>query len=653
MCGIAGIYGSRKPQSLAAMLKAMHHRGPDDQGIYQEANIALGMVRLAVIDTSSDGHQPMRNDDGSIWLVYNGETYNFQALRTDLIAKGYSFHSHSDTEVVLKLYEHYGDDFLLKLRGMFALAIYDKRQGVDKARLLLARDHLGIKPLLYYRSGENWLFASELKGLLASGLVTRDIEPEALRLLLTFGSVTQPYTLLKNVYALLPGHRLIIEQGVEKIERYWQLSTERAAQEIQGLTYNDLVSLVRTKLEESVRLQMVSDVPLGAFLSGGVDSAFLSALMARNSQRPIKTFSVGFEAEGYQIDESFDAEKIAQFIESEHNRFVVTGDLVRNHIHRIAVALDQPSVDGVNSYFVSLAARQSVTVAISGTGGDELFAGYPWFISMILASEQERNPSFKQYLKILLAKFARLPWFNGLQQHQKFGLLLEGIRKAHGFLPHYARIHQIFAANGAAQFLNKDLYHGASLGRETSLDVFADELPDAATLERVSALCLRGYTQNQLLRDIDAVSMSHSLEVRVPFLDPVLTDLALALPGNTKVGILKNIPNPETASYRATGTKRILIDASVGLLPPGMDNQPKRGFAMPFSTWLQGSLQDVFTDSLAIDTVKQRGLFDPEAVTILQKSFAAGEASWAQPWLLMMIELWCQQILDVPQKVEY
>lgn len=647
MCGIAGITGNSPPECIASMVSAMHHRGPDDSGIFHEMGIALGMARLSVIDITSAGHQPMRNQDASIWIVYNGEAYNFRQERSILEGKGYSFASRSDTEVILRMYEVYGDDFLLRMRGMFALGIYDKRKGSGGERLLLARDHFGIKPLLYCRVGAKFLFASEMKAILASDLVERQVEPEALRLLLTFGSITQPYTMVKGVKMLLPGHRLIVENGAEQIEQFWLLGSGRRAQEVAGLPYAEIVSLVRADLEDSVRLQMVSDVPLGAFLSGGVDSSLLVALMARNSNQRIKTFSVGFEAEGESMDESGDAEQIAGFIGTDHNRVVVTGWQVREHIQNIAAALDQPSVDGVNSYFVSLAARQAVTVAISGTGGDELFAGYPWFITMVANAQRDLAHPLRARIGALTASLARLTEFDPLVCRGRLGSQLNVLRGSYGFVSRYARIFQIFGVCGAARFLSPAMRSLTMTGREPALDIRqADELPKASPLERVSALCLRGYTQNQLLRDIDAVSMAHSLEVRVPFLDTLLTDLALSLPRDAKLGSLLGVSNPEKASYRDTGTKRILIDVGEGLLPSGIDRQPKRGFAMPFGSWLQGSLREVLDDVLSPETVRRRGFFSEVAVRHLREDFRRGNSSWSQPWLLMITELWCREVLD-------
>ncbi len=403
MCGICGVWGADKDFAVEAMTRAMNHRGPDDNGVYRDSTVSLGMARLAIIDVTEGGHQPMKNPEGTVWIVYNGEAYNFKSERKHLEEKGYSFNSSSDTEVVLRMYEYYGDDFLLRLRGMFALAIYDRRRGAGRERLLLARDQLGIKPLLYAEAGEKLVFASELKALLASRLVEPEIDPDGLRLLLTYGSVYQPRTIIRGIQMLPPAHRMIVENGRKRIERYWSLGANRQI-EFGALPYEKLVSEVTGALNDSVALQMVSDVPLGAFLSGGIDSSLLVAMMARQVSHKIKTFSVGFESEGALMDESDEAERTARFIGTDHYKVLVRGADVRDHIKHIAWSLDQPSVDGVNTYFVSRAARRDVTVAISGNGGDELFAGYPWFIFMAL--DQRRNP-FEAAARSIIASVAR------------------------------------------------------------------------------------------------------------------------------------------------------------------------------------------------------------------------------------------------------
>jgi asparagine synthase (glutamine-hydrolysing) len=606
MCGIFGITGNVTKETINTIISVIRHRGPDDFGVFQDQYISLGMTRLAIIDLSPTGHQPMCNEDESIWIVYNGELYNFQEQRNILEQSGYSFKSTSDTEVVLHMYEHYGDNFLVHMRGMFALAIYDKRQGPGKEKLLLARDPFGIKPLLYTHSGSHFIFASEMKAILASGLVERKINPAVLAVLLIKGSIPQPLTAVLGVQMLLPAHRLIFESGNIRIDRYWEFGINRRT-ELLHAPYPELVAAVRTALEESVRLHMVSDVPVGAFLSGGIDSSLLVALMSRLSIHKVRTFSIGFGAEGADIDETDDAYRIAQHIRTDHTRVEISGKDVRDKISHIALSLDQPSVDGVNSYLVSQITSQHVKVAISGTGGDEFFAGYPWFIRMYLSAKDN------------LQNFA--------------------LKYAHEYL--------IFNIENAVQTLSLDIRNCFNIN-----DLFhyfahlPDQLPDAPPLERVSVLCLRGYTQNQLLRDIDAVSMAHSLEVRVPFIDPKIADIALSLPIHAKLNPELSGINPYAATYREMGVKKILIDIGKSLLPENMDNQPKRGFGMPFGSWMKGPLKDILEDTLSSDTICKRGIFDEYAVNSLKHSFYKGDIGWPMPWLLMITELWCREVLD-------
>ncbi|HZI47580.1 MAG TPA: asparagine synthase (glutamine-hydrolyzing), partial [Pyrinomonadaceae bacterium] len=317
MCGICGVWGKEDRGAVNRMVAAMHHRGPDDCGVFSDSRASLGMTRLAIIDPTSGGHQPMTTPANDITVIYNGELYNFHTEKALLEKQGFEFSSTSDTEVVLRMYEHYGDDFVKRMRGMFALAIYDRRRGPGRERLLLARDQMGVKPLLYAQVDGRLIFASEIKALLASGLITPEIDPVSLRFLLTYGSVYQPRTIIRGVQMLLPAHRLVIENGRERIERYWSLGLDRDSS-LRNRPYEEQVQEVAAVLEESVRLQMVSDVPLGAFLSGGVDSALLVALMARQKGiGRLKTFSVGFEDEGEDIDETDDAELTARHIGTE------------------------------------------------------------------------------------------------------------------------------------------------------------------------------------------------------------------------------------------------------------------------------------------------------------------------------------------------
>ena len=515
------------------------------------------------------------------------------------------------------------------MRGMFALAIYDLRPGPDRRKLLLARDHLGIKPLLYARTPFGFVFASEMKALLASGRIEPAIDPDGLRKLLTYGSVYQPSTLIEGVTMLPPAHRLIYSGGQLREERYWRMAVNRRP-DVRALPYEGQVEAVAATLQESLRLHLVSDVPVGAFLSGGVDSNYLVALMARAIGRRVKTFSVGYEDVDAGLDETREAENSARRLGTEHTRVTVHGQDLRDAIDAIALALDQPTVDGVNSYLVSQAAVRQVTVAISGTGGDELFAGYPWFRVMELFEKRPTQRPLKNFLVRILRRLAGRP-------------------QPAGFLQTYFNCYHLFPPNEACRLLARGMRSIRNDADSIDADLApTDELPNAAAIERVSALCLRGYTSNQLLRDIDAASMAHSLEVRVPFLDVPLLDLALSLPAHIKMGNIENVAAAYRGSYRETGGKRILIDAGcrAGLLPRDIDLQPKRGFSMPFDRWLRGPLREVVEDCLSSRSLWMRGLLDPVMAGTIRDEFLRGQRPWNQVWTLMMLEVWCRAVID-------
>jgi len=643
VCGICGIWGVSDAESVDSMVQAMHHRGPDDRGVFCDNQISLGMTRLAIIDTSPAGHQPLSNYDGSVWIVYNGEAYNFKSERHILESHGHTFTSSSDTEVVLRMYEHYGDDFVCRIRGMFGLAVYDRRRGPGRERLLLARDHLGIKPLLYARAGGRLVFASEMKSLLASGIVTPEIDPEGLRLLLTFGSVYQPRTIVRGVAMLPPAHRMIVERGRERIERYWSLQASHQ-EEFSRRPHHELVEIVAGSLEESVAMQMVSDVPLGAFLSGGIDSSLLVALMARQVSHRVKTFSVGYESEGSAFDETDEAERTARFIGTDHTKVVVTGRELRDRISNIAWGLDQPSVDGVNSYFVAKAARMAVTVAVSGNGGDELFAGYPSF-AIMAADERERvTRPVEAAMRSAVSSIASRRALDRFVP-MAVGAAIGRARELAGFRNRYGHTTDVFGSVGASRLISEDLRRAARAGLPLEFDLEQiDEVADGTTIQRVSALSLRGYNANQLLRDSDAVSMAHSLEVRVPFLDPSVVETALSLPDAAKLGVAAL--SSKHRSYRESGAKRILFDVGRQLLPPNFDAQRKRGFEMPFNRWLRGPLRDVMMDTLSARSVRNRGLLDPNEVALVAARLNQSDTYWTQPWLLMTLELWCREVAD-------
>ncbi len=644
MCGIFGMVGVPDPAAIDQACDAMRHRGPDDRGAYVDARAGLGMTRLAILDLSRAGHQPMGTDDGFLWVVHNGEVYNFGEERRRLEAKGLRFRSHTDTEVILRLYEEMGPACVDRLRGMFAFAIWDARE----RRLFAVRDRLGIKPLYYAWDGRRLVFASELKALLASGLVKNRLSMEGLALYLTFGYVPSPCTLIEGVQALQPGHHMTLEKERLTVRRYWDLPTggDRPAAPLAG--EREMAARLRTLLTESVRLRLISDVPIGAFLSGGIDSGAVVALMAEARSGPVKTFSVGFDADGRDLDETDDAAFLAKHLGTDHTRCIVTGREVAEMVDRLGRALDQPSFDGINSYVVSQVARSSVTVALTGLGGDELFAGYPHFWRL---HWEYRNGGWphraQQGIKAALAAAGSLfePWFRGTILDR----YVDWARVQHGFVTRYGLSRTLFPPAQQRALCTPGLAAAASIGRLASDYLGPLDDPGAHDLmARVSRLDLKGYMAHVLLRDMDAMSMAHSLEVRVPLIDHRLVEFAYALPGSYKYRPTDTAPpgGEREATYRQMGAKRILIESVRDLLPVGYEDRPKTGFRLPMASWMKGALRPAVEDLLGKASVQRRGLFKPETVAGLLAGFHGGAIPWHQVWALAALELWQRQVLD-------
>jgi asparagine synthase (glutamine-hydrolysing) len=587
------------------MVEAMHHRGPDDQGQEGFDFFEFGATRLAIQDISAAGHQPMANDAKTVWVAYNGELYNAPTRRDELEKTGQRFFSNSDTEVVLRLYERYGENCLNMLDGIFALAIYDLRDNPQNPKVLLARDHLGVKPLLFYRGDRVLIFASEMKALLASGMVPRRLNPEAFSNLLYYGSVTQPHTMIRDVQMLPPAHLMKIEDGRVSVRRYWRLATDRRS-DLSALNYQEQVAALGSLLDETVRSQMIADVPVGAFLSGGVDSATLVAIMARAGSSPIKTFSLGHaDAAGAEPSELPMAAKFADHLGTDHHEIRVTGKQVLDDFDNIVDAMDQPSVDGLNTYLVSKQAAKEVKVVISGTGGDDLFMGYPWHASML--ASQGRAENFLDEYDVESSKF-----------------------------------HSTFSDQESWAVINPVL-HPVLDRHPKKMLLHIDELPNADPVERLTALTLRGYTANQLLRDIDAMSMAHALEVRVPYLDRRIVDASLSLPVHSKIA--REVPkNPMEQSYREAGIKKILIDIARPYLPEDFDNVKKQGFGMPLKQWTQGPLRDLVLESFSPERIARVGIYDPKTMEMVRSHFHRERLGGFRTWLLLVTQHWLERM---------
>lgn len=611
MCGIAGIVADLDPAAVAEacrrMARAQAHRGPDDEGVICQpacgVTVGLASRRLAVLDPTPAGHQPMASDDGLVWVAYNGELYNFPSLREELESRGCRFRSRTDTEVVLRAYEAFGTDCVRRFRGMFALAVWDGRAG----QLMLARDRLGEKPLYVDWDGRTFLFASEVRALLASGLVERRLEPAALEGYLAFGAVPAPMTMIEGVRLLGPGTVLTWRDGVIREHRYWspEFTEDRGMHE--AAAAEELLA----RLREAVRIRLLSDVPLGAFLSGGVDSSAVVAMMREAGAGRIRTFSVGFEEAAY--DETPQARLIAKRFETEHTETRLTSQDVLTGLDPALEAMDQPTVDGLNTYFVSQAARASGTVvALSGLGGDELFGGYSTFTWV---------PALMRWSRWLGAVPGARRGAVGL-----LGVFQDGrAEKLRAFLERPPTPEGAYAAA-------KGLYVNGAVRRllaEPPVGFDAPSylrrlLPGEAepVFNRVSRMELTAYLHHQLLRDADMMSMAHALELRPPFLDHELVEFAGRVPVALKMG----------------PPKRLLIRALGGRLPAEILTQRKRGFSFPLELWLRGPWKAT-TEARLLDQAGA-GIFRQAALEDVWRQFLAGRVRWARVWALIVAQAW-------------
>ena len=608
MCSIAGILslGPTARDVVVHMNHAQKQRGPDDSGIasrtLHHGQLHLGNTRLAIIDTSNAGHQPMNDPQTGNSITYNGETYNFKDLRHELNGP---FTSNTDTEVVLRAYGRWGVDAFPRLRGMFALAIWDDQ----KQTLVLARDPLGIKPLYYYRDKKHFIFASELRALLASGLVPRKLNLDGIDSYLATGSVAAPLTIIDGIKQVLPGHCLQVNQDLEV--RDVEFATPKQTN-FEG-NRDDAVVRLRTELEESVRLHLVSDVPLGVFLSGGMDSSALVALMSRVTDQRPKTFSVVFDEAAYT--EAPFSRAVAERFNTDHSEIRLGEDRVFEILPAAIAAIDQPTMDGINTFVVSSAVKsKGITVALSGLGGDELFAGYPSFRRALRIAAM--SPSSKRVLRAAtgVGKFA----FNGSVQRQKFWELMSS---AGGPEDVYRISRELFSDELITRLSGRNNSACARNGHRYDPDI----------INTISRLEMRGYMANTLLRDTDAMSMAHSLEVRVPFVDTRVVDFVLSLPGEWKV-------------RDGSGPKPLLADVMNDLLPREFMGRPKMGFTLPFEKWVQGKLREEVSGVLEDSGRLQRVGLNPEIVKKVWRRFLQSPKSigWSRPWAVYVLVKWCE-----------
>ena len=618
MCGIAGIceYRSMKevaPELVHKMNETIVHRGPDDEGIYTAPGIGFGFRRLSIIDVQG-GHQPISNEDGTIWVMLNGEIYNYLEIRRELEQRGHRFATHSDTESIVHLYEEYGSECFSKLRGMFAVALWDSRE----RKLLLARDRVGKKPLFYADDGTRLLFGSELKALLAGGVSSREMDTQALCDYFSLGYIPAPKTIYRSVRKVLPGHYLVVSQAGLTDACYWDLSFG----EIEERSEKDWCEMVRQNVCEATRIRLMSDVPLGAFLSGGIDSSAVVAMMSRIMNRPVTTCSIGFEVKDY--NETDYARQVAKLVNADHHESIVRPGALEI-VNKLAWHFDEPFADSsaVPTYYVSKVAREHVTVALGGDGGDETFAGY-------------RRYLFDYYENRLRR------WVPGWMRRSVFGPLGK-------WYPPLAAAPRVFRAKATLQSLSRSPLEGyfnsisifrpddkarlftrefqRQLGDYDSIGVFEHYYNRAGTddlLSRIQYVDIKTYLPDDILAKVDRASMAVSLEVRAPLLDHRLMESAAAMPSSMKL--------------RGRTGKYILKRSLESILPAEILYRPKQGFAIPLDRWFRNELKDLAYESLfrAND-----GIFNVPFLEKIWKQHQSGHYDRsAHLWSILMFRRW-------------
>lgn len=629
MCGICGRVGYNKNTiieegSIRKMCDAMKHRGPDDEGVFVDRNnpsVGLGHRRLSIIDLSQSGHQPMTNEDGSVWIVFNGEIYNFKELRSELEKRGHKFKSNTDTETIVHLFEEYGAECVNYLRGMFAFAIWDKR----KRALLLARDRIGKKPLLYCKQGESFYFASEFTSLLASEGVEKRINRQALDYYITFGYIPGPLTIYENVFKLLPAHVLILKENDITLRRYWQPDYSSKI----NISEEEAATRLLTLLNEAVKIRLYSEVPLGAFLSGGIDSSTVVGLMSQLSAR-IKTFSIGFDEKDYS--ELKFAKNIADKFGTQHNEFVVRP----NALEVLALLVErygEPYADSscIPTYYLCRETRKYVTVALNGDGGDELFAGYERYQAMLISGFYRKAP--KLIKKICSGLGQILP--DSVDQKNKLRRLRRFIEAAD--LPlksRYTRWISVFDTGIKKDLYSKDFMKSLPIDNNQDLVTYYMDHPNAlGQLDTLLRTDTFSYLPGDLLVKVDIASMANSLEARSPFLDHKVIEFAASLPEGYKMkGLIK---------------KYILKKAITGFIPGENIHRQKMGFGMPIGKWFRHDLKDFLRDTLLSGASLKRGYFQPGVVQNMVNEHLTGKRDFAfQLWSLLMLELWHRRFYD-------
>jgi len=625
MCGICGIYDTYQrnridKEILQRMCDVLAHRGPDDEGIFVDKNIGLGHRRLSIIDLAG-GHQPIHNEDNSIWIVFNGEIYNHCELRDKLESRGHRYYTLSDTESIIHAYEEWKDDCVKELRGMFAFGIWDSK----KKKLLLARDRLGVKPVYYIFKNGRLVFASEIKSILQDKNITREVNPKALNNYLTLQYVPATETMFKEINKLLPGYILIATIGEIKIKRYWD---SKLSEGELGKNEDYYSQRLLELLKESVKLRLISDVPLGAFLSGGIDSGTIVGLMSELMNQPVKTFSIGFDVRNGKEAEDYNELKyariISKYFQTEHHEEIVSSKDIYQYLPKVVWHCDEPLSDYANipTYLISQLARRYVTVVLTGEGADELFGGYPRYLREQLIHWYQKipHPLRKGIIDSLVEKVHGWSKAKKLVESASIPLKMR-------YTPTY-----IFGAKQKQNLYTEDFKK--EIGQIEFIDVFNPYFGDDSQdyLNAIFYVDIKTWLPDDLLMKVDKMSMMTSLEAREPYLDHKIVEFCNNIPGNLKI--------------KGMTLKYILKKAVANLLPKEIINRKKHGFTLPIKIWFRNELKEL--SKILVDSVAQkRGYFNIECVHQMLKEHQSGVADHSlRLWTLLTLELWFRIYID-------
>ncbi|MGB8953149.1 MAG: asparagine synthase (glutamine-hydrolyzing) [Candidatus Aminicenantales bacterium] len=627
MCGICGVFNPEGLESgskavVKSMCDVMVHRGPDDEGYYFGEHVALGMRRLSIIDLAT-GQQPIPNEDRTVWVVYNGEIFNFPALRAELLKKGHQFTTNSDTEVIVHLYEDEGEEFIQRLNGMFAIALWDTTQ----RKLILARDRLGIKPLHYLQIGRQFYFSSEIKSLLETNL-NREIDLESLSQFFTFEYIPAPRSIFKGIQKLLPGHMIVLQGSDFQVRKYWDILYPEAPQEPKR--EEEYAEEILRRLKESVRMRLISDVPLGVFLSGGIDSSTVTALMSEVASGKIKTFSIGFKEKSF--DELDAAKIIAEKFGTTHTEFVVESRQVKDLVPVLMEYIDEPLADAsiIPTYVISKLARAHVTVALAGDGGDELFSGYDTYKAYKIARLYRRVPRF--FRKYFTENAVRL--FPASKKRLSFEFKAKKFISGVEYPPEISNFIWWGAYTPAQKkkLFSPELWAVIPDESYAPVSLHLANCRAADTLDRIAYLDVKLYLQDDLLVKVDRMSMANSLEIRVPFLDYTFVEYAATVPNSLKLKGLKS--------------KHILKKAMRGLLPREILTKKKIGFDIPLGVWIKNELKDFTLDTLSPSHLNKHGFFNIAYIRkILNEHFNGSHNHRQLLWPLVIFQFWYDRYL--------